>query len=61
MTLLILTTRCRDDLDFMSIEEATLFSYDLDFYWVSLILRTFYSSLVISVFVELIDLEEIRY
>jgi len=30
MTLLILTTKCRDDLDFILIEDATLLSYDLD-------------------------------
>ena len=59
MTLLILTTRCRDDLDFMLIEKITLFIYDLDFCWISLILRTFYSSLVISVSVDLVDIEDI--
>jgi len=61
MTLLILTTRCRDDLNFILIEDVTLFSYDLDFHWISLILRKFYSSLVISVSVDLIDLEDIQY
>ena len=30
MTLLILTTRCRDDLDFVLIEGATLLSDDLN-------------------------------
>ena len=30
MTLLILTTRCRDDLDFMLIKGVTLLSDDLD-------------------------------
>jgi len=61
MTLLILTTRCRDDLDFILIEDVTLFSYDLDFRCISLILRTLYSSLVISVSVDLVDLEDIQY
>jgi len=61
MTSLILTNRCRDDLDSISIEDVTLFSYDLDLYWISLILRTFYSSFVISVSVDLVDLEDIQY
>jgi len=30
MTLLILTTRCRGDLDSVLIEDVTLLSYDLD-------------------------------
>ena len=59
MILLILTTRCRDDLDFMLIEDVTLFTYDLDFCWISLTLRTFYSSLVISVSVDPVELKDI--
>jgi len=31
MTLLILTTRCKDDLDFILIEDVTLFGYDLNY------------------------------
>ena len=30
MILLILTTRCRDDLDFMLIEDVTLLNYDFN-------------------------------
>jgi len=37
MTLLILTIRCGDDLDFILIENVTLFSYDLNYDWISLI------------------------
>jgi len=59
MTLLILTIRCRDDLDFILFEDVILLSYDLDFYWISLILRTFYLSVVISESVDLVDLEDI--
>jgi len=59
MILLILNTRCRDDLDFIFIEDVALFSYDLDYSWISLILRMFHSLFVISVFVILIDLEDI--
>jgi len=59
MTLLILTTRYRDDLDFMLIEGVTLFSYDLDYGWINLILMMFSSLIVISVFVVLVDLEDI--
>ena len=56
MTLLILTTRDRDDLDFMLIKGVTLLSYDLDYSWISLILMMFSSSIVISVFIVLVDL-----
>jgi len=59
MILLMLNTRCRDDLDFMWIENVTLLSYDLDYSWISLILRMFHSLFVISVFVVLFDLEDI--
>ena len=59
MTSLILTTRCRDDLYFMLIEGVTLFSYDLDYGWISLILMMFSSLIVISIFVVLVDLEDI--
>jgi len=38
MILLILTIRCRGDLDSMLIENVTLFTYDLDYGWISLIL-----------------------
>jgi len=31
MIVLILITRCKDDLDFILIEDVILFSYDLDF------------------------------
>ena len=41
MTLLILTTKCRSDLDSMLIEDITLLSYDLDYGWISLILMMF--------------------
>jgi len=33
MTLVILTSRCRDDLDFILIENVTLLSYNLDWIW----------------------------
>jgi len=36
-----LDTRCKDDLDFLLIEEVTLLSYDLDYSWMNLILRMF--------------------
>ena len=59
MTLFILTTRGKDDLDFMLIEGVTLLSHDLDYSWISLILMMFSSSIVISVFIVLVDLEDI--
>jgi len=59
MTLLILTTRGKYDLDFMLIEGVTLLNYDLDYSWISLILMMFSSSIVISVFIVLVDLEDI--
>ena len=59
MTLLILTTRCRDGLDFILIEGVTFLSYDLDYGWISLILMMCSSVSVISVFVVLVNLEYI--
>jgi len=59
MILLMLNTRYRDDLDFMLIEDVTLLSYDLDYSWISLILRMFHSLFMISIFVVLVDLEDI--
>ena len=56
MILLLLNTRCRDDLDSMLIEDVTLLSYDLKYSWISLILRMFHSLFVISVFIVLVDL-----
>jgi len=55
----MLNTRYRDDLDFMLIEDVTLLSYDLDYSWISLILRMFHSLFMISIFVVLVDLEDI--
>jgi len=52
LTLLILITRCKDDLNFILIENVTLFSYDFNYDWISLILRIFH-------FVVVIDLEDI--
>jgi len=56
MVLLLLNIRWRDDLDFMLTEDVTLLSYDLEYSWISLILRMFHSLFVISVFVVLVDL-----
>ena len=59
MILLTSDIRCRDDRDVILIEGITLFSYDLNYGWISLILRIFHSLFVISVFVVLADLENI--
>jgi len=61
MTLLMLTTRCRDDIDFIWIKDVILFSYDIGFRCISLMLRIFYSLLVTSVSVDLVELEDIQY
>jgi len=61
MTLLMLTTRYRDDLDYMWIEDVTFFSYDLGFRWIRLMLKIFHSLFVISVSVDVVELEDIRY
>jgi len=61
MTLLMLTTRCRDDLNYMWIEDVTLFSYEHGFYWISLMLRIFHSLFVTSLCVDLVKLEDIQY
>jgi len=61
MTLLILTTRCRDDLDLMLIKSVTLLSYDIDYGWISLILMMCSSLSVISIFVALVDFKNIYY
>jgi len=53
MILLTLDARYRDDLVFMLIEDTTLVSYDLDYGWI------FYSLFIISVFVVLVDLEDL--
>ena len=37
MILMMLDTGCRDDLDFILIENVTLFIYDLNYGWISLI------------------------
>jgi len=55
MVLLLLNIRWRDDLDFMLTEDVTLLSYDLEYSWISLILRMFHSLFVISVFVVLVE------
>ena len=61
MTLLMLTIRCRDDLNYMWIEDITLFNYDLGFRWINLMLRIFYSLFVTSVSVDLVELEDIQF
>jgi len=61
MILLMLTTRSRDDLDHMWIEDVSLFSYDLNFHWTSLMLRIFHSLFMTSVSVDLVELENIQY
>jgi len=45
MILSMLDTRYRDDWDVMLIEYVILFSYDLNYGWISLILRIFHSLL----------------
>jgi len=45
MILLILISRRRDNLDFILVEEVTLISYDLNYCWISLILKIFHSIL----------------
>ena len=42
MILPTLDTRYKDDLDFFLIEDVTLFSYDLDYSWMDLVLRNRY-------------------
>ena len=59
MILSALDIRCRDDHDNMLIEDITFLSYDLDYSWINLVLRMFCSLLVISVFIVLVDLEDI--
>ena len=59
MTLLMLTTRSIDDPVYKWIEDDTLFSYDLGLHWISLILRIFHFLFVTSVFVDLVELEDI--
>ena len=47
----------RDDRDVILIEDVVLFSHDLNYGWICLILRIFHSTFVNSVFV--VDLENI--
>ena len=41
MILSTLDTRYKDDLDFLLIEDVTLFSYELDYSWMNLVLGMF--------------------
>ena len=59
MILSTLDIKCRDDRDVMLIEDVALPSYDLDYSWINLILRMFRSLFVISVFIVLVDLEDV--
>jgi len=51
MILSMLDTRYRVDWDVMLIDNIILFSYDLNYGWISLIVRIFHSLIVNSVFV----------
>jgi len=61
MILLMLIARCKDDQTYMWIEDITLFSYDISFRWITLMLRIFYSLSVISESVDLVELEDIQF
>jgi len=54
MILPTLDTRYKDDLDFLLIEDVTLFSYDLDYSWMDLVLRNRY-------WLNWLDLIDLRY
>jgi len=59
MILSTLDIRCRDDRDVMLIQDVALLSNNLDYSWINLVLRIFCSLFVISVFIVLVDLEDI--